>query len=255
MKMEILLQLVALREAMEEAEDPTVKAGLEETYSKVSQQLLRQNVQYNTFCQENGPKRLSDRIQIAKWSREDAKKSIAAVSGSDSVDKNPNKSYNESDDKRQFERYKAALGRNAPQSFEDFRTLKHGKDWEQFKSYARAIKSGELSPIADFKLYQNVNKEMDDKLVGIMTTTGIQITGKSNHSIARVIGSVEQRRNGVQISDISSALTGASSEILPVKIMKNGKSQKFRNDVVEVSINPDTGKIIQVNPVHTKKKV
>ncbi|MCD7817847.1 MAG: hypothetical protein LUH07_02190 [Lachnospiraceae bacterium] len=96
---------------------------------------------------------------------------------------------------------------------------------------------------------------MDDKLVGITTATGIKITSKSNHSIARVIGSVEQRRNGVQVSDVLNALTNPASEILPVKEMKNGKSQKFRNSAVEVSINPDTGNIIQVNPVHTRKRV
>lgn len=72
-------KLIGLREAMEAAEDPTVKADLEEKYSKTSQQLLRQNTQYNTFCQENGLKRLSDRIQVAKWSREDARKSIDTV--------------------------------------------------------------------------------------------------------------------------------------------------------------------------------
>lgn len=43
---------------------------------------------------------------------------------------------------------------------------------------------------------------MDVKLLGVVTSNGMTITGKSNHSIARVIGSVEQRRNGVQVSDV-----------------------------------------------------
>ena len=36
-------------------------------------------------------------------------------------------------------------------------------------------------------------------------------------------------------------------------MMKNGRSQKFRNNTVEVSVNPDNGNIIQVNSVHTKR--
>ena len=77
-----------------------------------------------------------------------------------------------------------------------------------------------------------------------MTSNKILISGRSKHFIARVIGSVEQRRNGVQISDILDALTGGESEIFPAKQMKNNRSQKFRNKVVEVSVNPDTGNII-----------
>ena len=41
--------------------------------------LEKQNLGYNQFCEDNGLKRLSDRIQIAKWTREDARKSIAAA--------------------------------------------------------------------------------------------------------------------------------------------------------------------------------
>ena len=37
-------------------------------------------------------------------------------------------------------------------------------------------------------------------------------------------------------------------------MIKNRRSQKFRNNTVEVSVNPDNGNIIQVNSVHTKRK-
>ena len=123
-----------------------------------------------------------------------------------------------------------------------------------FKSFTSSIKSGELSALADFNLYKNISDEMDVKLLGVVTSNGMTITGKSNHSIARVIGSVEQRRNGDQVSDVLDALTSKEAEVLPIKIMKNGRSQKFRNNTVEVSVNPDNGNIIQVNPVHTKRK-
>lgn len=158
-------------------------------------------------------------------------------------------------DRKLYEKYKGILGNNAP-SLEKFMEIRYNDfNWNEFKAYSSSIRSGELSAFADFDLYQSTSKEMDDKLLGIVTSNNITITGKSKHSIARVIGSVEQRRNGVQVSDILDALTNSESEILPVRQMKNGRSQKFRNKVVEVSVNPDTGNIIQVNPVHSRRKV
>lgn len=157
-------------------------------------------------------------------------------------------------DKRDFAKYKKILGNNAP-PIEEFTKIKYNEsEWELFKSFGVSIQKGELSALADFNLYKNISVEMDEKLLGVVTSNGITITGKSNHSIARAIGSIEQRRNGVQVSDVLDALTSKETEVFPIKTMINGRSQKFRNNTVEVSVNPDTGNIIQVNPVHTKRK-
>lgn len=156
--------------------------------------------------------------------------------------------------RKEFAKYSEILGNN-PMTIEDFVKIKYNdEEWKMFKSFTSSIKSGELSALANFDLYKRINDEMDEKLLGIVTSNGMTITGKSNHSIARVIGSIEQRRNGVQVSDVLDALTNKEAEVLPIKTMKNGRSQKFRNKTVEVSVNPDTGNIIQVNPVHTKRK-
>jgi len=159
-------------------------------------------------------------------------------------------------DRHLFEKYKATLGDNAPNSIDNLMQIRYNnQEWKQFTEYVRAIQSGELTPLASFELYKNINKQMDDKLVGAITSTGVKITGKSYHSIARVIGSVEQRRNGVAIDDVLDALISEDSEIFPIRTTNKGRSQKFRKGSVEVSINLDTGNIIQVNPVHKRKKV
>lgn len=72
-------KLVGLRTAIEAAEVAGVKATLEAQYTRTAKVLERQNLDYNQFCKDNDLKRLSDRIQIAKWTREDARKSIAAA--------------------------------------------------------------------------------------------------------------------------------------------------------------------------------
>ena len=171
------------------------------------------------------------------------------------VDNNPEytlkkkKWDNRFSDKRQYDKYVEALGEKSIGSFEEFQKLKYNnKEWEQFKNYAKGIRTGEITPLADFNLYKQVSKEIDDKLIGITTSNGIEINGKSNHFIARVIGSVEQKRNGVSVDNCLKVLTEKQSEILPTRLLKNGRSQKFRYNGFEISINPDTGNLIQANP-------
>lgn len=72
-------KLIGLGEAIDRAEDRESKTVLEDKYTRAAKLLERQNLAYNSFCQENDLKRLSDRIQVAKWTRADAVKSIAAV--------------------------------------------------------------------------------------------------------------------------------------------------------------------------------
>ena len=72
-------KLVGLRQAIESAEDKAAKATLESEYQKTAKRLEKQNLAYNAFCDNNGLKRLADRIQIAQWTRADAAKSIAAA--------------------------------------------------------------------------------------------------------------------------------------------------------------------------------
>ena len=163
---------------------------------------------------------------------------------------------NKTADAEQYKKYKAVLGKNAPKSIEEFQKLKYtdNEKWEQFKSHTKSIKSGELTPLAGFELYEKTSKEIDTKLVGIVTSNKIILKGKSKHFISRVIGSSEQKRNGVSVDNILEALTNPKAEILPVRTSANGNSQKIRFNGIEVTINPDTGVIIQTNPLKRGEK-
>lgn len=54
-------------------------AGDDEMYERKSALLQRQNAAYNQFCEENGLKKQSDRVHIAKWNRSEAAKARAAA--------------------------------------------------------------------------------------------------------------------------------------------------------------------------------
>ena len=161
-------------------------------------------------------------------------------------------SRSEAADRRQYGDYRRLLGRNAPESFDKFRELKYnGDEWETFRDYAKSVEIGELSPLADFNLYRETSRQIDELLVGLITADGTEITGKSKHFIARTIGSVEQRRNGVPIEDALEALT-SPEEIREIRVGADGRSKRYFGGTCIVSVNPDTGNLIQDNPRSAK---
>ena len=98
----------------------------------------------------------------------------------------------------------------------------------------------------DYKKYRGL---IESDIVGLTTSNGIEITGQSKHFIERVLGTGEdpktgKPRNGVEISDIKDAILNGK-----VRTRKNDPdSIKFITDNCIVSVNPNTGHLIQVNP-------
>ena len=181
----------------------------------------------------------------------DWKKSIDERYGKGTWETERKMLINRPNDMEQYKRYKSILGKeNMPKTFDMFQNLKYNNsaEWDMLKSYKRAIQIGELTPLADFELYKKISKEIDKTLVGVTTQNGIVITGKSNHFIARIIGSVEQRRNGVEINE--SLKTLISPKKVDDKVNNsNGVSQRFIGESAAVTVNPVTGNLIQVNPL------
>lgn len=107
-----------------------------------------------------------------------------------------------------------------------------------------------MTSFADFKLYKEVSKEIDEKLVGSILPNSIRVTGKSNHFINRVIGSVEQKRCGVSVDIINRSIHSEMPKIINTKQQKIGRSQKlrFEKNEFEITINIETGNLVQVNP-------
>ena len=156
----------------------------------------------------------------------------------------------------QFEIYKKIIGeKNLPENIDKFQELKYSniERWESLKSYKRSIQIGELTPLIDFETYEKIKKEIQHRLVGIVLPDETEIKSFSNHFIARILGSIEQKRNGVLIKDVKEAL------LIPVEKPKlkidkrtEGISMLYEGKNLQVSINPDIGNLIQIN-LKTKK--
>lgn len=146
----------------------------------------------------------------------------------------------------EYAQVKESLGKNAPKSLEEFRDLKYSSgEWGQFQSYRKSIESGKLSAFADFELYKKTGSEIDKTLVGVTTSNGILIASKSDTLISYVIGSVDERRSGIDIKDIYATLTDPNAKVYPPRTKANGSiSQKFSLGDVDVFVNPETGNLI-----------
>ena len=178
--------------------------------------------------------------------------------GKADVDKAFKMSQRTAVDKKQYERYKARLGEKNVGTFDNFRKIKYNNNgvWADKKysyrlkrHYDTSIANGDLSPLVDFDLYQYYDKRLHVELNGTRTVNNIAVRGHSFHFIDRVFGSVEQKRNGVDIPDVKKTLLDKTAKY---KTTKNGTVKIYGADNL-VSINPKTGSLIQTNPYKNRR--
>lgn len=65
-------EVMWLKTAVDNAQDEKLKFELDQEYQRKAALLQKQNKAYNDFCEHNRLKRLSDRLAIAKWDRQQA---------------------------------------------------------------------------------------------------------------------------------------------------------------------------------------
>lgn len=72
-------EVMGLQEAVEKCQDEGAKAELQKSLDRKSYLLSRQNKAYGEFCDKNNLRPLQERLQVAKWSREQAAKARGAA--------------------------------------------------------------------------------------------------------------------------------------------------------------------------------
>lgn len=65
-------EVMGLKESVDNCKDDKLKFDLDMDYQRKSALLAKQNKAYRDYCEQNNLKPLADRIQIAKWDREQA---------------------------------------------------------------------------------------------------------------------------------------------------------------------------------------
>lgn len=127
-------------------------------------------------------------------------------------------------DYRQWERYRETLGNAVPKTFQTFQRHKAAGD----EKYAQWRK--------DYRFARKT--ERFSAVIGLRTSTGVEITGVSKHVIERAVsrnfsaeGVADALRNPVKVGIIKTDSEGRVS-------------QQFIGTRAAVSINPETGNVI-----------
>ncbi len=158
-------------------------------------------------------------------------------------------------DKKQHKEYRAILGNEVPKDFAKFQELKYNdkEKWTLYEDYKKSVGKGMISPLSGVKNYIHLHDELNSKMIGIETSKGTKITGQSKHFMERLVGTMKdpktgKSRSGVTVEEIQDALISPLDVRKILTDAKGDRSQKYIGASATVSVNPDTGKLIQCNP-------
>jgi hypothetical protein len=241
-------RLAAYDGAISETEDEVLKRRLQNQFERHSAILKTKEKRLSEFCDTNDLYSEKDRVRVVGFNKSVSQK---AVYGNN----------------RYFVKQMKSYGiENPPKSLDIFENMKYNNSPEckLMNAYITSVKKGKFSPLVGYDHYKKLHNEINNSLVGLTTTNGIEITGQSDHFIERVIGVIKdpdtgKKRLGVELQDIQDALTNDKAMKPKISRDKNGNilydedgkpkiSQLFVTDKCAVSINPETGVLIQCNP-------
>ena len=137
------------------------------------------------------------------------------------------------------------------------------EEYRLLTQYANSVKSGWLSPLAGFDLYKSTHERIQTELVGKTAADGTVITGHTAHFMERMFGTLVDpdklkydlkiiRRSGVGYEAMRDTVLNPE-RINPVKTDSRGKRSVRLIGKAIVTINPDTGQLIQLNPRSEQK--
>lgn len=211
-------------------------AGLDTTDSAVRLKAARQSL--SEFAKATGGRVDSARVSVPKFGRSEASRASAK---SQAHHTEWLKSINaQSTNLNTVAKYYDAKYNNT-------------EEYQLLSKYSYSVQQGKISPLAGFDNYSSGYHRIQTELVGHKAANGIEITGQSMHFMERVLGTINdpkdnKPRSGVEVDDvISCVLTGRARG---VKFDSAGRpSILFFSQKCGVSVNPDTGELVQCNPL------
>lgn len=235
-------ELVALDELSKNEKDPIKLSADKAEFSARSVKLKAQEARLADFCKKAGLDRDRTREQVFAEKTENGIRNFGkSVSGKAVWSA-----------KKHYETFKKEYNaENLPKTLDKYYDMKYNDPptHKALKAYTHMVDKGEVSSFLGFDQFEKVAKELD-ALSGIKTVSGIEIKGYSDHCVGRVIGqaglSKEYNREGVPVEVVRKCLTEGKQG--KMQTASNGDvSVLFALDGNKVSVNPDSGIIVQVN--------
>lgn len=239
--------LAAINESINSTDDPELKAKLQSKFDRSSATLKQQEQRMQDFCEANDLLIKNDRVRVLGFGRSVSQK---AVHGNNHYFVNKMKSYGIE---------------NPPKSLDIFETMKYNNpaEYELMNRYINSVKTGYMSPMVGYDLYKQTYNRVQEDIVSTVTSNGIIIKGQSKHFLERFFGTIsnpsdskKNPRSGVSMIDVKEALTSGKTrqpkfdkdELGNYRYNPDGskmRSQMFYTEKCIVTVNPDTGVLVQ----------
>ncbi|EFQ05152.1 hypothetical protein HMPREF9436_03339 [Faecalibacterium cf. prausnitzii KLE1255] len=221
-------------------------AGLDLTDAAVRLKAARQSL--SDFTKATGGRVDSARVSVPKFGRSEASRASAKSQA------------HHTDWLKSINAQSTSL--NTVAKYYDAR-YNNTEEYRLLMQYANSVKSGWLSPLAGFDLYKSTHERIQTELVGKTTADGTVITGHTAHFMERMFGTLVDpdklkydlkiiRRSGVGYEAMRDTVLNPE-RINPVKTDSRGKRSVRLIGKAIVTINPDTGQLIQLNPRSEQK--
>ena len=221
-------------------------AGLDTTDSAVRLKAARQSL--SDFTKATGGRVDSARVSVPKFGRSEASRASAKSQA------------HHTDWLKSINAQSTSL--NTVAKYYDAR-YNNTEEYRLLTQYANSVKSGWLSPLAGFDLYKSTHERIQTELVGKTAADGTVITGHTAHFMERMFGTLVDpdklkydlkiiRRSGVGYEAMCDTVLNPE-RINPVKTDSRGKRSVRLIGKAIVTINPDTGQLIQLNPRSEQK--
>lgn len=222
------------------------EAGVDTTDAAVRLKAARQSLA--EFTKATGGRVDSARVSVPKFGRSEASKASAKSQA------------HHTDWLKSINAQSTSL--NTVAKYYDAR-YNNTEEYRLLMQYANSVKSGWLSPLAGFDLYKSTHERIQTELVGKTTADGTVITGHTAHFMERMFGTLVDpdklkydlkiiRRSGVGYEAMRDTVLNPE-RINPVKTDSRGKRSVRLIGKAIVTINPDTGQLIQLNPRSEQK--
>lgn len=192
--------------------------------------------QYKAVSEASGLKQRAERMVVEGFGRKEA---AEAEKGAE----------------QHYQKWSKEIGVNSSiESLAKYYDVKYNDSprYELLKGYAKAVKKGDISPLVGFDRYEEVGAEIQKRIVGTTTSTGITIESFTNHFIDRIIGQTSTphpgMRCGVSIEDALDALQNPKS-VGVTRVLEDGDiRQTLAGAKADVTISIRDKRIIQTNP-------
>ena len=216
-------------------------AGLDDEFAAQSKKVREAQAAYNQFAKAAGRKKRLDRTQVEGYTnvvrkKNDPKKGLPSTVDTD----------------RLHENLQGYLGtKTKKDTKEKVETIYKKNDIRYLERFIMEVDKGDLSVLTSVDHFINTGHMLEKELVGLKASNGQRVTGVSAHFTARFLGytadSRSTMRQGVTLEMVKDAID--NGKVKPIKCRKSDgeQSQQLVGKEALVTINPETGILIQTN--------